>query len=140
LVEEAYASGDAFLVQSSLLAMGRSVNAAWGPRVLAELHNPSPALRAEAVRAAGELELHDAISDLIELTEDVDREVRRAAIWSLAQLGGGRAAGVLTNLLETTEDESEIALLEDALDYLAFVDGTRDIALFDFDDDQDLAD
>jgi hypothetical protein len=43
-------------------------------------------------------------------------------------------------LLETTEDESEIALLEDALDYLAFVDGTRDIALFDFDDDQDLAD
>ncbi len=59
--------------------------------------------------------------------------MRLAAIWSLAQIGGQDASEALSRLLESTEGEDEIALIEDGLDYIAFVDGTRDIPLLDFD-------
>jgi hypothetical protein len=36
-------------------------------------------------------------------------------------------------LLDSVEEPDEIALIEDGLDYIAFVDGTRDISLLDFD-------
>lgn len=137
LIEEAFASGDEPRVHSALKAMGRSANNMWQEQVISQLHNAAPNLRAESVRAAGELELQAAAQDLIDLAEDVDRDVRRAAIWSLAQLGGVRAGETLARLLESAEDPDDAALLEDAIDYQAFVDGTRDIALIDFDADED---
>lgn len=137
LIEEAFASEDGPRVHSALKAMGRSANSMWQEQVISQLHNASPNLRAESVRAAGELELHAAMQDLIDLTEDVDQDVRRAAIWSLAQLGGTRAGETLARLLEAAEDPDDAALLEDAIDYQAFVDGTRDIALIDLESDED---
>jgi HEAT repeat protein len=139
LIERAFDSDDEPQVHSALKAMGRSANPIWQEQVVSQLHNPSPILRAESVRASGELELQAAVQDLIDLTEDADQEVRRAAIWSLAQLGGTRAGETLTRLLETAQNPDDAALLEDAVDYLAFVDGTRDIALVDFDSDEDLS-
>jgi HEAT repeat protein len=133
LIEAAYRSGDERLMQSGLKAMARSANPAWAASVLENLHQPAPGLRAEAARAAGELELRESADELIELTEDAIDEVRQAAIWSLAQIGGESASRALARLLEAVEDEDEAALLEDALDYIAFVDGTRDIPLLDFD-------
>ncbi len=139
LIDEAFSSGRETHVHAALKAMGRSANNVWQDKVLSQLHSAAPALRTESVRAAGELELHAAVQDLIDLTEDVNQEVRRAAIWSLAQLGGPRAGDVLHRLLETSDDSEDAALLEDAIDYLAFVDGTRDISMLDFDaDDEDL--
>jgi len=133
LIEAAYRSGDERLMQSGLKAMARSANPVWAASVLENLHQAAPGLRAEAARAAGELELRESADDLIELTEDAIDEVRQAAIWSLAQIGGEGATQALARLLEAVEDEDEAALLEDALDYIAFVDGTRDIPLLDFD-------
>lgn len=137
LIEEAFASGDEPRVHSALKAMGRSANSVWQEQVISQLHNSAPKLRAESARAAGELELEAAAQELIDLTEDKDRDVRRAAIWSLAQIGGTRAGEALARLLEAAEDPDDAALLEDAIDYQAFVDGTRDIALIDFDADED---
>jgi len=59
--------------------------------------------------------------------------VRRAAIWSLGQLGGDVARQVLGDLLESSEDTAETQIVQDALDNLAFVDGTRDLLMFDLD-------
>jgi hypothetical protein len=131
LIEAAYVSGQEPRMQSALKAMARSASPAWEEAVVENLHHAAPGLRAEATRAAGELELRESVDDLIELTDDAIDDVRLAAIWSLAQIGGQEAAEALTRLLETAEDEDEIALLEDGLDYIAFVDGTRDIPLFD---------
>lgn len=131
LIETAYLSGEEPQIQSALKAMARSASPTWEEAVVENLHHPAPGLRAEATRAAGELELRECVDDLIELTDDAIGDVRLAAIWSLAQIGGQAATEALTRLLETAEDEDEIALLEDGLDYIAFVDGTRDIPLFD---------
>lgn len=138
LIEDAYRSGQEPRVQSALKAMARSASPSWEPSVLENLHHPAPGLRAEAARAAGELELRGCVDDLIELTEDAIDEVRLAAIWSLAQIGGQDASQALTRLLESAEDEDEIALLEDGLDYITFVDGTRDIPLLDLDTEDPL--
>lgn len=135
LVEQALRSGQEAARRSALLAMGRSANEAWGPDVISHLHSPSPALRLEAVRAAGELELKGSVPAVIELLDDVDEDVHRAAIWSLGQLGGPRARDALQQLAPRAEGQDEIALLEDALDNLAFVDGTRDLDLLDLEDE-----
>jgi hypothetical protein len=139
LIEAAYLSGEEKQMQAALKAMARSASPAWEEAIVENLHHPAPGLRAEATRAAGELELRGTVDDLIELTDDAIDDVRLAAIWSLAQIGGQAAAQALTRLLEAADDPDEIALLEDGLDYIAFVDGTRDIPLFDFDAD-DLPD
>ncbi len=139
-ITQAYESGNEERLKAALLAMGRSANDRWGPEVLAELNNPDPGLRVEAIRAAGELELREAVPTLIEHLEDGNTFVRRASIWSLGQLGGQRAGTALGRMFDDAEDENEAALLEDALDHLAFVDSTRDMLLFDFDEPDDLED
>jgi HEAT repeat protein len=137
LIERAYASADDSWKRSSLVAMGRSVNKAWTPDVTRELTSAIPALRLEAARAAGELDLQDTVPALIDLLDDVDDEIRHAAIWSLGQLGGEAAQAALVRLLDRSDDEDETELLEDALGNLAFVDGTRDFLIFDFDEPED---
>ncbi len=136
LIDRAFRSGQEPAQRSALLAMGRSANAVWRPDVMSQLHSPSPALRLEAVRAAGELELRESVPAVIELLEDVDEGVRRAAIWSLGQIGGPRAREALEQLAPRAEGEDEITLLEDSLDNLAFVDGTRDFDLLDLEDEE----
>jgi len=135
LIEKAHAGGEPPWMRSSLIAMGRSASKPWGPKVMHELSSPAPPLRLEAARAAGELDLQDSVPSLIDLLDDVDDGVRRAAIWSLGQLGGAAANEALLRLVDRAEDDDEIELLEDALGNLAFVDGTRDLLLFDLDED-----
>lgn len=139
LIREAYASGAEAPRRSSLVAMARSADDVWAPQVLAQLRSPSPGLRLEATRSAGELELRAAASDLIDLLEDADVSVRRAAIWSLGQIGGTRAAEVLGRLLDEADDD-ENSVIQDALDQLAFVEGTGGLTLFDIDEDSDEED
>jgi HEAT repeat protein len=133
IIVQACESGSEPFIVSSLVAIARSANDDWKPQVQAHLNNPSPDIRLAAVRAAGELELLETIPDLIELLDDANDEVRRATIWSLGQLGGDVAKQVLGELLETSEDSQDAQLVQDALDNLAFVDGTRDLLMFDFD-------
>ncbi len=124
---------------SALFAMGRSADEAWEPHVLPMLTSPSPVLRAEAARAAGELELKKARRLLIDLTEDRDPEVRSAALWSLSQIGGRGVREVLRANLEAAEEDEEIRFLEDALDNLTFTEGGEVFNLLDI-SPEDLAD
>ncbi len=136
LIQQAYDSDDDHYKQSALFAMGRSANKRWAPLVIHEMNNASPQIRLTSAHAAGELELKEAVESLIELLGDVNDEVRKAAIWSLSQIGGEDATDALVSLVDVVDDEFA-GLLEDALDYLAFIDGTQDLSLIDFDELED---
>jgi HEAT repeat protein len=137
IIEAAYLSEVEGIRQSSLLAMGRSANERWGETIRKELINPSPDLRSEAAKATGELELRSAVGDLIELLDDVNDDVRRNAIWSLGQIGGTVAREALEAIqasgLETTLEDQ----IQEALEHIAFLEGTPDFVLYDFNDDED---
>jgi HEAT repeat protein len=138
LIMIAFKSDEVAMVRSAILAMGRSANKKWNELVLTHLQSPSPELRLESVVAVGELEIKEALGEIIELVEDVDDKIRHASIWSLSQLGGSRAADILAELYNSTDDGDELELIEDAFDNLAFVNGTRDMLLFDYDDEEEL--
>lgn len=132
LVEDAFASEDKFWKASALFAMGRSANQRWQPNILSMLQSNLPLLRSEAARAAGELEISQAVPHLLELLDDPDDQVRQASIWSLSQIGGEGVRDTLQALYEETEDEREAELLESALDNLTFNEGLQLIPMFDF--------
>jgi HEAT repeat protein len=132
IISRAYESEDPDIRKSAVLAMGRSYNQDWEPQVLQEMTSHYPGIRTEAARAAGELELRTAVDALIELLEDVHTGVQQAAIWSLGQIGGNRAEEALIALQDMIEEEEMLQAIEDALDHLAFLKGSPDFALLDF--------
>jgi hypothetical protein len=138
LIEEAYSAQSESRIASALRAMARSADPMWGENVMTRLHDGTPIIRLEAVRAAGEIDLREGVSDLIELLEDVDESIRRAAMWSLGQIGGPKASEALATLAEDELDERERETLRDAIDNLVFVDGALDLYNFDQDNPQDL--
>lgn len=141
IIADAYNSGDEELIKSALLAMGKSANPVWRPEILQGLHHPSPQIRTVAARAAGELELHDAIHLLVELLEDVSDEVVHLAIWSLGQLGSDTARTSLLEIQAAAPDPEIVKKADEALEHLAFLEGTPDLSIFDFDDpSEDFAD
>ena len=138
LIEGAYASQTEPRIAASLRAMARSADPEWGECVITRLHDGSPTIRLEAARAAGEIDLAEGVSDLIELLEDVDEPVRRAAMWSLGQIGGPTATEALQSLAAKELDQREQETLQDAIDNLVFVEDALDPFGFDQDDPQDL--
>lgn len=140
VIEAAYRSESDAFKASALFAMGRAADTRWSLPVLDELHNEQPALRFEAARAAGELELRESVSALTELLDDPDDQVREAAIWSLSQVGGPAARRALTEqLAQAGEDEADF--IQDALDNLDFTDELNEFTLMELDlDDDDLDD
>jgi HEAT repeat protein len=111
--------------------MGRSGHEMWGSVVLDKLSSQHPTLRAEAARAAGELELKGAVETLLELLEDPDSNVRAASIWSLSQIGGEGVRETLEDLYEETDDEEEAEFVSDALDNLEFTEEVQLFSLLD---------
>ena len=130
LIRTAFASKDKSWIASALFAMGRSASQDWQPEVLSMLQSNLPLLRMEAARAAGELELADALPLLLEMLDDPDENARQASIWSLSQIGGEGAQEALEHLFEEAEDEEELELLESALDNLTFTQGAKLMPLF----------
>lgn len=122
LICEAYSSPDEKMRVSAVVAMGRSAHDKWCDQVRQELFSPNPELRFEGVRACGELALSDAVPDLEELVDDVDREVREAALWSLGQIGGDRARRIVQRCC-LSEDEATRGTAESALAELEFLQG-----------------
>jgi HEAT repeat protein len=140
LIEKAFASDDKHWKASALFAMGRSANQQWAPTVLAMLQSNLPLLRSEAARAAGELEIAEAVPQLFELLDDPDDNTRQASIWSLSQIGGEGVRETLESLYDESDNEQELELLESALDNLTFNEGLQLIPMFDFpeaEDDED---
>jgi len=130
LIENAYESGETDWIASALFAMGRSYNEVWHPDVLAMLENNKPAIRCEAARAAGELEMSVAAPQLIEMLDDPDDDTRLASIWSLSQIGGPEVGEALEALIDQAYDDDELNLIEAALDNLAFNE-SLDLPLLD---------
>ena len=132
LIEDAYESDDDEWIASALFAMGRSADDRWAPLVIERLDDTAIELSREAARAAGELELGEALPALVHLLQDEDSELRLAAAWSLSQIGGNGVADALEELLERTEDEDEIDLIENAIENLAYTQEMSDLNLLDF--------
>ena len=125
LISTAYTHPDTDFRISAVFAMGRSADPRWEHPILQELHNPNPAMRFEATRACGELELRVAVSTLIELTEDIDNEIQQMALWSLGQIGGDLARATLTRFISGT-NKSLQPIAQQALDELDFFHGNLD--------------
>lgn len=128
-IAEAYQRDEAPWVASALFAMGRSYDHVWDEHVLSKLYHPSPAVRAEAVRASGELGLEEAVPAMLEMLDDVT-QVREAAIWSLSQVGGEGIEEAFIDLLQEPLVQAEKDLIERALENLSFTMGGIDYTMF----------
>jgi len=122
LIAEAYAAPEEKMRVSAIFAMGRSADGRWARYVQKELFSPNPELRYEGARACGELQLSDAVPDLVELADDVDPEVQEAALWALGQIGGTKAREVLKRYCQA-ESEATRTAAKDALAQLDFLHG-----------------
>jgi hypothetical protein len=117
-IRDAYQHSDRRMRVSALYAMGRSCDAVWSDTVMAELRSEDSEMRFEAARAAGELELRQAVLHLTPLTRDTDSEIREIAIWSLGEIGGEDALKVLRKLARDAERAKQgelLQLIEDAI-------------------------
>lgn len=146
LIQQAYASDNRYWKSSALFAMGRSASEIWLPQVLESLDSRLPQIRAEAARAAGELDAHGAVERLLELLDDPDEDVMSAAIWSLSQLGGEGVGDALVRVLKRTDDEELAEWIDSALENLAFTEGVQAFEMLDLgdgeldEDDEDFED
>jgi HEAT repeat protein len=147
LLITAYESGKKEWAASALFAMGRSANEIWYPQVLASLDSKLPAIRQEAARAAGELEIHEARPKLLELLDDPDTETQLFSIWALSQIGGEGVREAIEDLYAVAETEEEMTFLDEALDNLAYTEEVRLLPIIDLpendvsgedEDDEDL--
>lgn len=117
-IKAAYQGDDPQMRASALFAMGRTYDPVWEDIVLNELDSDDPAMRYEAARASGELEILEAVPKLGQFVLEDDREILEVAVWSLGEIGGKEAMRILDALAEKAEDEDDedlIQAVEDAL-------------------------
>jgi HEAT repeat protein len=120
LVQDAFDSKDLLWQASALYAMGRSADERWAETVISMLESPDLEVQYEAVRAAGELELKEALEPLLQLLDDEEEgtELRQALIWSISQIGGEEAKAKLEALAENAQEDDEIEMVDKALENL----------------------
>jgi len=131
-IAAAYRDTEESMRISAVFSMGRSVDPIWSEIVQHELENANPAMRYEAARACGELEVKDAVPKLINLVSDPDREVQFAAIAALGQIGGQSARRVLQRCLHSSDEVVSLAA-EDALAELELGQQPLDLLFLDQD-------
>jgi HEAT repeat protein len=119
LIRAAYREKDEQMTVSAVYAMGRSLDMTWAPFVRGELKNARPEIRMEAARAAGELDLSDALPELLDMLYDPEAKVREAVIDALGSIGSERALQVLGELARSTDEAIRYAAL-DALEVARF--------------------
>jgi len=136
-IDQAYSDGDELLLVSALFAMGRSLDPErWGDTVIEDLNHASPPVRFEAARAAGELQLDEAVPALGQLLDDADPDVQEISIWALGEIGGDEARRSLEEKLETADDDLS-GLIEDALANADLIDGAWELGLMGYDEEDD---
>lgn len=134
LIRVAYNKEDPEWLVTALFAMGRSADSIWIPSIMDMLDSENSEVLFEAVRAAGELEATVARKRLLRIvkTQPEGSEIRMAGIWALSKIGGEKVRDTLEALLDSSEDDDEIDLLEDALENLQFTDGFNQFGLLDY--------
>jgi HEAT repeat protein len=118
-IRRAYKGDDGRMKTSAIFAMGVSGDDQWAEEIVYELEHGTSENRFEAARAAGELNLQEAVRPLATLVFGDDSEIARESIWALGEIGGKEAVRVLEALLEqveASEDDDLADLVEDALD------------------------
>lgn len=131
LIRKAYQNAEPGWKASAINAMGKSYNKDFSRFVLKGLGSEFEIIRLEAIRAAGELEIAEAISQLVDNLEDSNLDIRLTSVWSLSQIGGNRAKKSIEALLNEDVTEEESSVINEALEYLEFNDS---IDLDDFDE------
>ncbi len=131
-IEDAYAASAIEMRISALFAMGRSCDVRWKPIILEELQSDEPPILYEAARAAGELELREAVPDLADLLVCQDRELQEMAVWALGEIGGDAAIALLQGAAEDAPDEAFAEAIEDALGMANLQKNIIPFDLFDF--------
>ena len=131
LILNSYEDEDESMRISAIFAMGRSADSRWRDHVLAELVSSDNAMRFEAARASGELELAEAVPDLIDLLDEDDVDLRDSAVWALGRIGGPAARRALEACCMAT-DEGLREAAEEALAELEFLAGDVDLPAFFF--------
>lgn len=112
LIDWAYHHRDRRMRVSALFAMSRHGSPRWTPFILAEMHSRDPQIQYEAVRAAGELGLHEATDILIDLVraKGTRKPLRLLAIYALGETGDDKALPVLEQLARSRDrDVREVA-------------------------------
>ncbi|GAB4453205.1 MAG: HEAT repeat domain-containing protein [Anaerolineae bacterium] len=134
LIEEAYMEPSIKMRASALFAMGRSCDLRWRTIVMDELGSEEPEILYEAARAAGELELRDAVRHLGNLLVHEDREVQEMAVWALGEIGGKDARRLLEDAADTAPDAAFAEAVDDALNMAYLIGGDLPFDMFHFDD------
>lgn len=133
-INQAYGTGEYELHRSAVVAMGRTCDERWSDYVLDELSSNDVDIQAIAARAAGELQIEEAIPVFTRIYEDADVETKSAIIWALGEIGGREATRMLENALEEAESEGDDILLEvieDAIGNAGLLSGDLLIGNFD---------
>lgn len=143
MIENAFYSADLDMRTSALYAMGQNADPRWTPYLLEGLRHDAPALRMEAVRALGVLEVRGAVPQIARLLEqELDLEVRLAAIEALGQIGGDDARKALEWVTDW-DDEVSVSAAEAALEEIFLSQGPIsdliDEVLGDSDWDEDFS-
>lgn len=136
-IKRAYSGGEPRMKTASLVAMGASSDESWGDILIDELTSRQAANRYEAARAAGELNIIEAVPKLSRLALEDEGQVRTIAIWALGEIGGKEATRVLEAMMEQADEDDDDALvdlLEEALDAASVSDGQ----IYGFGNDFDL--
>lgn len=137
LIDKAYKSDDDDLRASAVVAMGRTCDARWENNILHELEEGDNQL--ESVRAAGELQLDEAVAHIVNCIPDANRELLETVIWALGEIGGKEATRTLEILSEKAEADSDDVLLElidDAIGNASLATG--EFAMLNFSEVDDL--
>lgn len=136
-IDDAYNGDDRRMQISAVFAMGRTCDDRWSEQVIRELDSEDAEMRYEAARAAGELELEEAIPHLSRLAFDKDVEIKDVAIWSLGEIGGKEAVRVLNLLAKDVRASGDDELgnaIEEALGN-ATLGGSEALYMLRFSDD-----
>ncbi len=136
-IKRAYEGEEPRMKTAALVAMGASSDEIWGEVIVDELASRQPANRYEAARAAGELNLIEAVPKLSRLALEDEGQVRNIAIWALGEIGGKEALRVLEAMMEQADEDDDEALtdlLEEALDAASVSEGQ----VYGFGNDFDL--
>ena len=117
LIEWAYNYNDRRMKASALFSMARNGDARWTEYILKELQSGDQEIQYEAVHAAGELGLEEAIETLIEIVKSkhTRKPLRLLSIYALGQTGSERAYTVIERMTHSKDrDVRDVA--RDAMD------------------------
>ncbi len=139
LIEWAFHHRDRRLKVSAIFAMARNGDPKWTDYILIELRSPDTEIQYEAVRAAGELGLHEATELLIEIarSKNVRKPLRLLAIYALGETGDERAYPVLDRFTHSRDRDIREVAREAIEEWLAIsaMEQMADDELQDYPDD-----